>query len=232
MLESMVFDHVSAKESVTEDQIASSIDRFFKMDAASAVTSVDRLVWNYLYSRKIGEIHSYAAGSRLFLSRHFASGFVNVAFVRDPFKRFVSGLVDKHINGSFSHIFSPRSFRDAASSIGLLEPHHFDPQTAGAYIPDLKYDRVFDIEDVDYDYLSGLLEMRVRPRVMNKKTFLSGACQEILATAPYERLVELKSADRLPDYECFYDEESKRMVGDYYRRDFDFMRRWLNPSDA
>ena len=232
MLESMVFDYVSGKESVTEEQISSSMARFLKANRDSAVTPVDRLVWGYLSSKQIGGIHSHITGSRLFLRHEFALKFVNVLFVRDPFKRFVSGLVDKHIDGSFSHIFRPKSFRDAASKIGLLEPHHFDPQTAGAYIPDLKYDRVFDIENIDYEYLSGLLGMSVRPRVMNRKSSLSGPCREILATVPYERLVELKSADALPDHDCFYDDESRRMVGEYYRGDFDLMRRWLTPSDA
>jgi hypothetical protein len=232
MLESLLFDHVSGKVAVDEEGVSEALKLCLAGRAPRDPNPAHRLVRDYLSRMNINNYHSPIAGSRVRLKLEFAARFTNVLFVRDPFKRFVSGFVDKHVEGSFSHIYRPRSFKDAASNIEGLEPHHFAPQASEAYLPDLEYDRVFDIEDMDYDYLSGFLGMRVVPRVLNRKGSLLGPCVKALADAPYETLARMKSSGSLPDYDCFYDDESKAMVADYYRGDLDLMRRWLSPSSA
>lgn len=232
MLDSMAFDHVSRHMKVEEERVSAAVATCLKGGRSKGDDRVYDIVRQYLSSMKVSNFHPQIAGSRLVLDLESASEFANVLFVRDPFKRFVSGLVDKHIDGFFSHIYRPKSFKDAAANIDKLEPHHFAPQTSEAYLPQLNYDWVFDIEKIDYEYLSGLLGMRVAPRLMNRKSPLSGPCGESLADVPYEHLVRLKSSGGFPDHECFYDEESKGMVADYYRGDLELMRRWLSPSDA
>jgi hypothetical protein len=231
MLESILLDHVSKTMAVDEESISESLRLCFAREFPKESNLVHRAVRGYLSRMRIGNFHAPITGPRVYLKKDFAAGFTNVLFVRDPFKRFVSGLVDKHVDGSFSHISKPDSFRGAASNIDGLEPHHFAPQSSEAYLPDLEYDRAFDIEDIDYEYLSGLLGMRVRPRMMNRKSLFVGDCPEGLAALPYEGLVRMKSTGSMPDYECFYDEDSRAMVSEYYAADFDLMRRWLPASD-
>lgn len=230
MLESMLFDHVSKTTEANENEISEALDLCLSGRAPKSPNPVHRLVMDYLSRMRINNLHALITGPRVYLKRDFAAGFTNVLFVRDPFKRFVSGFVDKHVEGTFSHIFRPGSFKEAASGIDGLEPHHFAPQASEAYLPDLEYDRVFDIERVDYGYLSGLLGMEVRPRQMNRKSLFAGGCPDGLATLPYEDLARMKATGSMPDYDCFYDEESRSLVSDYYAVDFDLMRRWLPAS--
>lgn len=232
MLESMVFDHVSRSLKVEEELVSAAVEICLKGGRPKDSDGVYETIRKYLSSRNVHSLHPQIAGPSLLLDLDSASKFANVLFVRDPFKRFVSGLVDKHIEGFFSNIYAPKNFKEAAFNIGKLESHHFAPQTSEAYLPGLEYDRVFDIENIDYEYLSGLLGMRIAPRLMNREVPLSGFCGDSIADAPYEHLALLKSSGGLPPHECFYDEKSRRLVGEYYKGDLDLMRRWLTPSDA
>jgi hypothetical protein len=230
MLESMLFDHVSKTTAVVEGDISEALDLCFSGRSPDNPDPVHRLVRDYLSRMSVNNLHSLIAGPRVYLKKDFAAGFTNVLFVRDPLKRFVSGFVDKHVEGTFSHIYKPGSFREAAAKIDRLEPHHFAPQASEAYLPDLEYERVFDIENIDYEFMSGLLGMRVRPRTMNRKSLFDGGCAEGLADLPYEELASMKATGSMPDYDCFYDEESRSLVSDYYSVDFELRRRWLPSS--
>lgn len=223
MLESMAFDYASARLNADEASVRAAVDRILYRRVGPDGSEVDRAVADFIAGRKIGSVHCVQAGAGLRVSHELASGFTNVLFVRDPFKRFVSGVLDKHIDGSFSYLFRPSSFLDAAKNIGLLDEHHFAPQASDAYLPSLPYARVFDIEDIDYSFLSEILGMRVEPRVMHKKREFSGDCPPSLASATYEELAEIKSKGDVPSYDCFYDEESKGLVAWHYREDFDLM---------
>jgi hypothetical protein len=230
MLESMLFDHVSKTTDVDEEDVSEALGLCLSGSAPKNTNPVHRLVRDYLSRMRIGNLHAPVTGSTVYLERDFAAGFTNVLFVRDPFKRFVSGFVDKHVEGFFSPIYRPGSFKDAASNIDRLDPHHFAPQTSEAYLPGLEYDRVFDIERIDYEYLSGLLGMKVKPRQMNRKSLFAGGCPDGLADLPYEELARMKATGSMPDYDCFYDEESRSLVSGHYAADFDLMRRWLPAS--
>lgn len=227
MLESMAFDHCSGLMDVDEVSVRASLGRILYSRSGPDGTEIDNVVSKFLVRERIFSIHTHQAGSEFRVTQEFASQFRNILFVRDPLKRFVSGVLDKHIDGSFSHLFRPRDFLDAANNIGLLERHHFAPQTGGAYLPSLEYDGVFNIESIDYSFLSEVLGMSVEPRVMHRKIAFSGECPPNLAEAGYEELVSLKSGGTVPSYECFYNDHSRSLVEKHYRDDFELMRRWL-----
>jgi len=231
MVESIVHDYVSERLEASPKEIRSSMERvFYKKTGVSS--PLDGVVATFLKENGISHLHCPATGSRIVLKREFAEQFVNVAFVRDPFKRFVSGFMEKHIEGSFTHVFRPSSFVDGARNIGRLEWHHFCPQTSCAYLPRLTYDRVFDIERIDYGYLSDVLGMEVEPRVMHRQWNYSGDCPAGLSRRTYEELASMKKSGDMPRHECFYDEESRSLVEKHYERDFEFMRRWLKPESS
>lgn len=227
MLESMVFDHCARLMDVDERSVRESLNRILYRKMIPSDTKIDRIVFDFIMRENIFSVHTHHAGDRLKVAHDLVSQFTNVLFVRDPFKRFVSGVMDKHIEGSFSHVFRPKNFLDAARNIGLLDRHHFAQQSAEAYLPSLKYDGVFDIESIDYSFLSKVLGMRVEPRIMHRKMNFSDDCSPRLSEATYQDLAAMKSRGSVPDYSCFYDEESRGLVAGYYREDFDLMRRWL-----
>lgn len=230
MVESMAFDFVSRRMDADESLVRSAVDRVLYRRVGPDGSPTDRLVSRFLAEAEIDSLHCPAAGSLLLLPPWVASEFVNVLFVRDPFDRFASGVVDKHVDGSFSRFFRPSSFRDACSRIDMLEPHHFAPQASWAFLPDLRYDRVFDIGSIDYEYLSGLLGMRVAPRVMHRRAEFSDECPPGLPDMGYDELADLKRAGRVPRYGCFYDDECRAMVARHYAADLELVRRWLPPE--
>lgn len=227
MLQSIIFDHVNRHVVTDEETVLSSMDRLMKRRLPIKGDDVDGLVYDFFLRNYIYNYHPTMAGPIEFIGLEAASGFRNVVFLRDPFKRFVSGFVDKHVDGFFSHLFAG-SFLDAAENIIRLEPHHFLPQSSGAYLPELKYERAFDIESIDYGYLSELLGMRVKPRFLHRGKDFSGECPQGLEGLGYDELVEMKRSGVLPDYSCFYGEKSKALVSKYYRGDIDLMRRLLS----
>jgi hypothetical protein len=224
MIERMVLDYVSSRMASDESAVRSSLDRILYNKTGPDGGRLDSLVSDFLGRQRIFSAHPLHAGAGFRVPLEMASEFKNILFVRDPFKRFVSGVLDKHIEGNFSHLFRPASFLDAARNIGLLDRHHFARQTGDAYLPSLSYDRVFDIESIDYEFLSGLLGMKVEPRVMHRNREFSGDCPPNLAEATYKQLFEIKSSGSLPRYDCFYNDESRAMVKRHYRDDFDLMR--------
>lgn len=231
MLESMVYDFVSDRMSVSIGELRESVARVI-YESRSPNKSIDFLVSDFARRNSVNGIHCLIAGSYKKVQLKEAESFANILFVRNPFERFVSGLIDKHVEGSFTHMFRPESFRHAARNIGRLEEHHFAPQASRAYMRGLRYDRVFNIKSIDYAYLSSLLGMEVKPRTMHRKRVYESPCVEGLPSLPYESLAEIKSSGSLPSYECFYDIESKSFVQDYYWDDFELMRRLSPPSCA
>lgn len=232
LLDSMVFDYVSESMFADERSVRLAIERLLVDRVGSDGGPVGRMVSDFIARSGIGSYHMPAFGAAVSIDLEEARKFRNVLFVRDPFKRFVSGVVDKHIEGYFTPKFRPESFLDAARNIRMLDRHHFCPQAASAYLPDLSYERVFDIESIDYGYLSDLLGMKVEPRVHHRNVEFSGGCPHGLSSAPYSELASMKAAGELPAHDCFYDEESRRIVADYYSGDFDLMQRWLSPSGS
>lgn len=229
MIESMAFDYVSQRTETDEDSVRGALSRILYNRTGPDGSETDRLVANFLVMQRIGSLHCLAAGPHILLNPQYAADFVNVLFVRDPFSRFVSGVIDKHIEGNFTHLFRPKNFLDACKNITKLDKHHFAPQASAAFLPSLSYDRVFDIGSIDYDYLSDLLCMNVKPRVMHRKREFTVECPPGLPSMGYDELAGFKAAGSVPKYECFYDEECRNLVSNYYRSDFDLMRRWLSP---
>lgn len=227
-----MFDHVSKRTNADESAVRAAVERMIVNREGPDGGAVDRAVSDFLAASLTTCFHSSAAGAGRIISLEEARKFRNVLFVRCPLKRFVSGVVDKHIEGPFTSIFRPESFLDAARKISSLERHHFSPQASEAYLPELSYERVFDIESIDYKYLSDLLGMNVEPRVRHRQIDFSGDCISGLPSLPYDDLVAMKKAGGMPRHDCFYDEESRNIVLKYYEKDFDLMRRWSIPSVA
>lgn len=225
MLESMAFDWAIKRCSTNEDLVKDSVKRLLYLKSKVNGSVTDKVVENFLVSNRVNNIHCLIAGSLRRIELDFASRYRNVLFVRDPFKRFVSGFMDKHIEGFFTKEFRPINFLDASRNIRKLDRHHFSLQTSVAFLPNLRYEKVFDISAVDYEYLSSLLGMRVDQRAINKSNPYVGECPAELHLNPYEELSTMKASGNLPDYYCFYDEESKRLVEEHYKRDIEFISR-------
>lgn len=229
MIESMVFDFLSG--AADEDAVRASLGRLLYSGTGSDGSDLDGRVSEFLSRNYIFSAHCVLAGSTLKISLEDAAEMTNVLFLRDPFQRFASGVIDKHVEGTFSRFYRPSSFLEATRNIGMLEPHHFAPQASCAFLPGLRYDRVFDIGSVDFGYLSGVLGMRVEPRHMHRGRARPMPCDPGLPRLGYDGLAALKASGAMPEYRCLYDDESLENVRAYYEEDLELIGRLL-PGEA
>lgn len=155
-----------------------------------------------------------------------AKQYINILFIRDPYKRLVSGFIDKCIINKKNRFFKPKNFIDAVDNISKLDPdknHHFCPQTSEHFIKELKYDIIYDIERINYEQLSILCGKKI----IDRKFYQTGYSQEQLSNQRsyllnYNELLSLKKKKDIPPYYTFYNIDIIEAVKKYYQEDFNF----------
>lgn len=152
-----------------------------------------------------------------------AQSFINILFIRDPYKRFVSGVIDKNINGELTKFYKPQNFVDAVFNIDSLDgyKHHFAPQTSEHFISNLEFDYVYDIEKIDYTELSSVCNFKITERKRNQSLCINPDNKLIHAyLLDYDTLASLKSSKNIPPYQYFYSPDIKERINKYYHKDF------------
>lgn len=101
-----------------------------------------------------------------------ANGYKLVVFIRNPYKRLVSGF--QYHYGLMGRTFNRRkpmtletilTELDAHGHATGVNKHHFTPQLSEAWVPTLKPDVVFDIESIDYGALERLTGQPIPARI-------------------------------------------------------------------
>ena len=148
--------------------------------------------------------------------------YIHIAFVRNIFHRFVSGVFDKHIHGQFSRIYKPINFIDATKNINLLEKHHFAPQTSENFNSNIKMDYIYDINNINYSELSQVCNFEFKPIHQNQNDWVNSTALDItnIDTLPYEQLWILKKQRLIPPYKYFYsNQETINNINLFYQQD-------------
>lgn len=106
--------------------------------------------------------------------------YTTLLFIRNPYKRIVSGFLDKYrTNGQFRHLW-PNSFLSFSQFVDKLinsdwntiDYHHFTPQTTEQFDEKIlfsKYITFYDIDKIDYGYIEQLYTKKIPEYVINKK---------------------------------------------------------------
>jgi hypothetical protein len=205
----------------------------FGWSAKCGCSHVKNIFW-FLQNDKINNsTHTKEAMNRL--PEHIEN-YNTVIFTRNPYKRLVSGFLDKYKKfGEFRHKWNRPSitFTSFVNELiknkwELIERHHFTPQTSENFDAKMirsKTIKFFDIENIDYEYIEQLYNKSIPDNVKNKKM-------------GHERIFAINKSKKIEDYvydreldgivdsdiniRYFYNEELKSKVLDFYRNDFNF----------
>lgn len=237
LVQSMVIDYIKSKMPnivVNEDHVLESIRKFINGMSDSYKSDIPLLIKQFFNEEKVNPIgvasfHYFKCGVNLKLSLDEASKYNNILFLRHPYKRFVSGFFDKHVLKNPICSFVPKNFIDAIENINLLDYHHFAPQFSNGWIKELNYDAVFNIEKIDYDYLSRALKFNVKPRFLHQNYLADWSYEnkskqkekffEKMINVPLNELLKVKGK---VDWTCFFDEYCESKLREYYEKDFEF----------
>ena len=151
------------------------------------------------------------------------NSYTKILFIRNPYKRIVSGFLDKYVTGIYSLDINNLTFEkfvDELDSNKLkhIDCHHFTPQLSEAYQPSIRFDQIYDIENIDYDYI--------------KKPFGKNIDVGGYIKTPYHvsfkgksfgiTLKELRKMQSKPPYQSFFCKNIKEKVYAFYKKDFLF----------
>jgi hypothetical protein len=173
-------------------------------------------------SWKDEEFHKPIAKGKIDLKN--AQSFTNILFIRDPYKRFISGIIDKNIRGELSKFYKPKNILDASQNIDSLcrWRHHFSPQSSEHFIPNLKFNYVYDIEKINYEELSSICNFHIVERKKNQAFYRNNLDNKFIDAylLDYNTLVSLKLNKNIPSYQYFYSSDVKENIHKYYYKDF------------
>ena len=107
------------------------------------------------------------------------SEYTLLLFVRNPYKRLVSGFLDKYgPKGEFRHLWEsalPLTFSNFVDAIytddsKMIDNHHFTPQTSEHFCDRIKNHSktiIYDIENIDYAIIEELFQQKLPDEVID-----------------------------------------------------------------
>lgn len=163
-------------------------------------------------------------------------------FVRNPYKRVVSGFLDKYSNtGSFLKKWTlklPLTFDNfvnelVKSNFQIIDRHHFTQQMSEKFdlLLQIKNKKqiqmqkiiIYDIENINYEHLEEIYQQKIPFEVLNFRGGHEYKYQEIIDYPVYNLLTN-DFKEKKPLTKCFYNENIKEKIDIFYKKDFDFFK--------
>ena len=162
--------------------------------------------------------------------------YITLIFCRNPYKRIISGFLDKYKkNGGCRHLWkeSYLSFSHFVDKLincdwTTIDKHHFTPQTTEHFDNKIllsKIIKIYDICNIDYEYIEQLYNKNIPECVINKQmgheaTFRTKT-NDCIENYVYDLDID-EYIDCNVDTKYFYNEEIKEKVFNFYINDFNF----------
>lgn len=166
--------------------------------------------------------------------------YTTLIFSRNPYKRIISGFLDKYKKGGQYRYLWKHSYLSFVQFVDeviknnwkLIEKHHFTPQTTEEFnerIFSSKIIKVYDICNIDYEYIEQLYNKKIPEIVKNKKEGHE-RCFHILKSSWGDKYVYDLNIDDYIDYiidtKYFYNEEIREKVFNFYIKDFNLFNEY------
>lgn len=161
--------------------------------------------------------------------------YTTLLFIRNPYKRLVSGFLDKYKkNGQCRYLWkkSLLTFSDFVNNVvkcnwDVIDFHHFCPQTSEYFNERIRFSKVlkvFNICDIDYSYIEGLYNVKIPECVLNYRGEHARPTYEEIITEPVYDLDIDSYLNFNVHVKQFYNEKIQAKVFDFYINDFRFLQ--------
>ncbi len=169
------------------------------------------------------------------------SDYTTILFIRNPYKRLISGFLDKYNKtGQFRDMWNNwnsnnQNHKDIKFGVfvdelvnnnwKMIDKHHFIPQTKEIFdkqkILRSKKLVVYDIVDIDYDYIEKLYNKIIPQVLLNFRGGHQRKTKTTMKTYVYDLDIVVYFDYTVPT-EYFYNQDIKDKVYSYYINDFSF----------
>lgn len=205
----------------------------FAWSAKCGCSHIKRIYWFLQTNNPTSDIHTPKDINPL---PDDIESYVTLIFTRNPYKRIVSGFLDKYRKtGQYRHLWKHSSvtfsqFVDEVITQNweIIDQHHFTPQTTCDFDKKILLSKIvkfYDICNIDYEYIGQLYNTKIPEVVINLKHGHERALQ-IKNTEGWDKNVYDLNVDDYIDYNVdikyFYNEEIREKVFNFYINDFNF----------
>lgn len=207
----------------------------FGWSAKCGCTHVKKM-WYYLNNIEVGNLHRNTYQSL----PDDVSEYTILIFTRNPYKRLVSGFLDKYrVGGQFRRWWNKKEikFDDFVNELfknnwKLIERHHFCQQTSEAYSEKIFQSKIlkfYDISKIDYSYIEDLYKKKLPASIIDFRG--NHARQSILKTPKTHKTGHVYNLEMSEYFNSnletknFYNEDLKKKVFQFYKKDFDLFYR-------
>jgi hypothetical protein len=159
--------------------------------------------------------------------------YILIVVIRNPFKRLISGFLEKYKErGQFRHLWNielPITFTNfilkiIESNYDVINYEHFSPQTSGWFNDKIKTHKktiIYDIENIDYDYIGSLYKKIIPLEIINFRGNHINKTTEPLNESVYDLNIDAYSDKKITS-ENFYNDDLKKKILQIYKDDFEF----------
>lgn len=194
--------------------------------SAKAGCSHVKYIFNYYndigYIKNLKNLHIQTCG-RALPKNH--KDYKIILFIRNPYKRIVSGFIEKYCKSKWKTNIKPLTFENFVNDLdknGLMniETRHFECQLSIKYEKTITFYKIFDIENIDYTYLDKLFKKK-----LPSNFYIIKGSHETKYSNISKKVYNLEYkyfSTKIPIYTYFYNEDIKNKVIKFYKKDFEF----------
>jgi hypothetical protein len=205
----------------------------FGWSAKCGCSHIKNIYWFLQTNCLTNEIHTIKDYCKL---PNDIKNYITLIFSRNPYKRIVSGFLDKYRKeGGLRNLWkhSSISFSKFINEViknnwKMIDKHHFTPQTTEYFNKKILLSKIikfYDICNIDYEYIEQLYNKKIPECVINKKEGHE-RIYKIKNNDFYDKYVYDLNMDDYIDYDIdlkyFYNEEIRKKVFNFYIKDFNF----------
>lgn len=194
-------------------------------------------IFNYLTNIDIStinskKVHDICSHSKLPIN---FSEYLIILIIRNPYKRIVSGFLDKYnYHNYFYKKYWPKNLEMTFTNFvnqlvdnnGLnktVEKHHFTPQLSEEWNSLINPDKIYDIENIDYNYIEILYDIKIPKEIINYRGNYNKTIKECEFKHVYDIPIHIYT-DSKPSLKQFYNDELFDKVTNFYKKDLDYFK--------